>query len=516
MRRLLSVCILTTLIQLISHAQNIIPLPHAIKMKSGSFQLNSTTSFNIDPMFEVEAEVLFLHLRKATRFKLPVVTQSGAANVIVIKKAIQDIPAEGYHLDIAPGKITITAADKAGAFYACMSLLQLLPANITGNNGKYETTWDIPAMSIQDAPRFKWRGLMLDCSRTFISPEYIVKTIDRLAFYKMNILHLHLTDDQGWRLEIQGRPLLTTKASMFDRQYEEPKEFEGFYSIRDIKEILKYAAARHVTIVPEIESPGHSIAALNSYPALSCLGDVPPIYPYFSGPGITKDVFCVGNQQSAVFFKEVLTEVAAIFPSPYLHLGGDEVPRTNWEKCTKCQQFVKKHQLENTAALQGYFMREIAADVIKKGKRPVAWDEILETEKFISKDWIIMSWRGSKPGLEAARKGFDVVMTPTYPLYFDYDYKENNSKNIFLFDPYSGEKNEAVRKHVLGIQANFWSHIDRTPSKIDYQLYPRLLALAERAWSSEENTNFENFELRQMYHQQWLKVLQAKYNLWNR
>jgi hexosaminidase len=367
-------------------------------------------------------------------------------------------------------------------------------------------------VDVADYPRFKWRGLMLDVSRTFMSPDYIKSTIDRMAFYKLNILHLHLTDDQGWRLPSKSYPLLTEKASKFDASYHEPKEFEGHYTSKDISDLVKYASTRNVELVPEIESPGHSHAPLFAYPELLCNYKISPIRPFLNYEPTINDVFCVGNPASLIFFQKVISETAQLFPSGYLHLGGDEVPRNYWQHCAKCQALVRNKNLPNTSALQGYFMQQLHDAAVKAGKRPVAWDEILHDNSFLTKDWIIMSWTGIEPGLAAASNGYDVVMSPTSHMYFDYGYDAINTKKVFEFDPFDGAvKDTTLTKHVLGIQANFWSHIDRTPTKTDYQLFPRLLGVAERAWAAADDKDYVDFRIRYDYHKAWLDTMNVKY-----
>lgn len=491
-------------------AQQIIPLPQKMTTVNGSFIINAEMSIGADSGMLNEAIFLQQHIEAYSGNRLPVTKQSSSQNKITLRKEKLMSGEGAYKLDITPSAITISANDAKGAFYGCISLLQLMPVPVRSANAQ-ATVVTIPAMKITDFPRFKWRGLMLDVSRTFMPVDYVKKIITRMAFYKMNTLHMHLTDDQGWRIPIKTYPLLNKKSASFDTAYHEPREYQGYYSQKDISDLVAYASALHIEIVPEIESPGHSQAPLFAYPELSCNGNIQPIFPYFSGEGVTDAVFCVGNPGSQQFFKSVISETAKMFPSPYMHLGGDEVPRTSWEKCKKCQAIVKSARLDNTGELQGYFMQHLHDEVISDGKRPIAWDEILEDNKHLSKDWVVMSWRGSKPGLEAAAKGFDVIMTPTSHMYFDYSYETINTKKVFEFDPFEGVEADSVTKRILGIQANFWSHIDRTQSKIDYQLFPRLLALAERAWSSASNRDYENFRKRKIYHRKWLNFMDVKY-----
>jgi hexosaminidase len=494
---------------LFASSQQIIPLPVHVEQGPGNFIITGNTTITAPAQMASEAKLLQSELQQLTGKKLRISKKASTDAIILsINKNAGGI--DSYSLLVTDKKATITAGTPAGVLYGIVSLLQLLPANEIENKILLKPA-RIPALSITDSARFKWRGLMLDLSRTFMPPDYIKRTIRRMAFYKLNVLHLHLTDDQGWRIPIKSYPLLVSKASMFDSSFHEPKEFQGYYTEKDIRELHLYAAAMHVQLVPEIESPGHSHAALFAYPSLSCSGDISPIYPLFSGSSISHDVFCAGNPASIDFFKTVITETTELFPSEYIHLGGDEVPRDEWQKCPKCQRLVKSAELESTSALQGYFMKKLGDHAVKKGKRPVAWDEILHDNSFLTKDWVIMSWTGSKPGLNAAAKGFDVVMTPTSHMYFDYTYNDINTKKVFEFDPLDGNTSDSIARHVLGIQANYWSHIDRTQSRIDSQLYPRLLGLAERAWSSAQNKNYENFRIRKAFHRNWLNYMDVKY-----
>jgi hexosaminidase len=500
--------LLATIVPTVIFAQNIIPRPGVVEKQEGSFTIKQSSSINADPAFSNEAKYLAQKIFTYVGVNLPVThLQNENGQDIILKKSAANKGKEAYQLTVNPSSIVIEASDPAGAFYGCVSLLQLLSVDNYGRSGA-----EISAVRIIDSPRFKWRGLMLDVSRTFMSVDYVKNTIDRMAFYKLNVLHLHLTDDQGWRSPIKSYPLLNTKGARFDSSYNEPAQFQGCYSAADIKELVSYAAARHIDVVPEIESPGHSHAALFAYPEFSCSGKISPVYPYFAGPGITSDVFCAGNPGSIRFFQTIINETAAMFPSNYFHVGGDEVPRTSWQSCPKCQQLVKTAKLEGTQEIQGYFMQQLHDHVAGINKRPVAWDEILHDNKFLTKDWIIMSWTGSKPGWDAAAKGYDVVMTPTSHMYFDYPYKVTNTNKVFEYEPLEGcGDSSSVSKHILGIQANFWSHIDRTESKIDYQLFPRALALAERAWSDINDRDYEDFKRRLVNHRKWLNTMHVKY-----
>jgi len=487
----------------------IIPKPSgSIVLKEGAtFSIDGGTSVAADPAFISDAQILAGYLKKVFGVTVPV-KQTGnihSSNAGILLKHVPktDVSAEGYILDVSEQQIQILASSSSGAFYGCMSLVQSVIDKGAGGIA-------IPGIRIQDQPRFRWRGLMLDCSRTFLSVEYLKKIIDRMSFYKMNSLHLHLTDDQGWRLEIKKYPLLTGKGAFFDKRYNEPKEFEGFYTQVQMKELVEYAQRKHVTIIPEIEFPGHNHAALYAYPALSCSGEVSPVFPFFSGPGITNSVFCAGNKDTYVFFKNVIDEVAHIFPAVYMHLGGDEVPEGAWNDCDNCKLIMDNLGIKDQEHLQGYMMNRVGSNVTANARRPVGWDEVFS--QGVDKKWIIMVWRDQNRGLDEVKAGYDVVLCPTSNLYFDYSYATTPTRKVYAFDPVPENLTEDETKRYLGIQACFWSHIDRTESRIDYQLFPRVLALAERAWSEKSVTDYANFHDRELKHRYWLDYFDVKAN----
>lgn len=391
------------------------------------------------------------------------------------------LPTEGYEIEITPTGAVVRSSSDAGAFYASQTLDQLRLGD-----------GSLPCVSIRDEPRFSWRGLMLDCSRTFQSLDYLHKTIDRLAAYKMNVLHLHLTDDQGWRLEIAKYPELTQKGARFSAKYNEPESHQGFFSQQQLRELVAYAAQRGVTLVPEIEMPGHSLAALVCHPELSCTGKIPDdIFPFGNGPGITHDIFCAGNDETFKFIENVLDEVIEIFPSEFIHIGGDEAPKTRWKACEKCQARIKAKGLKNEHELQSYFIRRIEKHINAKGRRLIGWSEILQGG--LAPNAAVMDWIGGAAA--ATKEGHDAVMSPTSHCYFDYSYAAISSARAFSFDPVAKLLPEQA-KHELGLQANFWSHIDREPKLVDRQLFPRLLAIAERGWSPASDNDVTNFEAR--------------------
>ena len=488
---LITILLLTVTYPAIAQTKlNLIPQPNRVEPKDGTFQIDqNTVIYYDDDACKMVANYLSDEIVKKTGLTLSTKTVEDASNFTkrpqnAIVFAYGKFGSDRHALNINPDFVNAQFYAPEGAFYAAVSILQLIDAK----------THTIPCVVIFDEPRFKWRGLMLDCSRTFQSIDYIKKTIDLMAMYKMNILHLHLTDDQGWRIEIKKYPELTAKGATFPAKYNEPKGNGGFYTQKQMKDIIKYAAERFITIVPEIELPGHSIAALACYPELSCTGGPFEIYPFFKGPNITPDIFCAGNEQTFTFFQNVLDEVFEIFPSEIVHIGGDEAPKSRWQKCPKCQKRIVDNNLKDEHELQSYFIKRIEKYANSKGKRIIGWDEILEGG--LAPNAAVMSWRGISGGIAAASSGHDVVMSPTSHCYFDYTYDAISTERAYSFEPIPEDLPKDKHKHILGLQANFWSHIDRTPDLVDRQLWPRLIAIAERGWSPKETRDFDDFNRR--------------------
>jgi hexosaminidase len=498
---------------LAANAPAIIPQPAHLEAKPGTFALTTKTEITFGGG-EAEAKKLAALLRTATGFKLPVspvstLAKSSEIVLLLQTNRLDKFGAEGYALTVAPNSFGITAATEAGLFYGGRTLLQLLPPEIFSTNAVKHFNWQIPCVTITDQPRFAWRGLMLDCSRTFQSVEYLHKTIDRMADYKLNVLHLHLTDDQGWRLEIKKHPELTQQGAFFSAKYDEPPSHQGFYTQAQMREVVAYAAARHITIVPEIEMPGHSHEVVVCRPDLSCAGiSTNDIFPFYKGPTTTADIYCAGNEDTFQFLQDVLDEVTEIFTSKFIHVGGDEVPKGAWKSCPKCQAIMKAEGLQNEHELQSYFIRRMEKYLAGKGRRLIGWDEILEGG--FAPNATVMSWRGTSGGLAAATAGHDVVMSPTSHCYFDYSYDTINSERVFAFDPAAGLPPKAVPQ-VLGLQANFWSHIDREPKLVDRQLFPRLLAIAERGWSPDNRSEWPDYQRRAQAQLAWLEQLGVHY-----
>ncbi len=488
----------------------LVPWPVSVQRCEGSFALDASTAILHSPGAEPVARRLQSALSAAAGSPLPLGlldSRSGQAIVLERDGSVGEGP-EGYRLQVAPTRVTLRAADVAGLFYGSQTLMQLLsdPSG-TGEPGGART---LPCVTVQDAPRFPWRGLMLDCSRTFQSLDYLRKTIERMAFYKMNVLHLHLTDDQGWRLEITSHPELTEKGARFPDRWNEPPAHHGHYTQAEMRELIRFAAQRSVTIVPEIEVPGHALAALSVYPHLSCTGGPFEIHPFFEGPPIHEDIYCAGNDDTFRFLKDVLAEVMDLFPSEVIHVGGDEAPKGRWKACPKCQARIRAEGLADEDELQSWFIDRVGDFVESRGRRIIGWDEILEGG--LPAGAAVMSWRGTEGGIAAAEGGHDVVMSPTSHCYLDYTYERIDTRRAWSFDPVPRKLTGEQAGHILGLQANFWSHIHREPDEVDAQLFPRLLAIAERGWSPKDATPWESFRRRVRAHLPRLEAMGVRYH----
>lgn len=413
---------------------------------------------------------------------------------------------EGYLLKVSKTSIVITASEPNGLFYGMQTLKQMLP--IETETG----TLKIAVADIKDQPRFTWRGNMLDVGRHFFPVSFIKKYIDILAMYKINTFHWHLTEDQGWRIEIKKYPLLTEISHWRDEtlvgHLRESKTFDGigyggFYTQEQAKEIVRYAAERYITVIPEIEMPGHSNAVLAAYPNLGCTGG-----PYNVAQiwGVNKNVYCAGKEETFAFIQGVLDEILEIFPSEFIHIGGDECPKDAWKQCDACQKRIKDEKLKDEHELQSYFISRMDKYLSLKGRRLVGWDEILEGG--LAPQATVMSWRGEKGGIEAAKQKHDVVMTPNAYMYLDY-YQSENKENeplaiggflplekVYGYEPIPAELSADEEKYILGVQTNLWTEYIATTKKAEYMLLPRLQAQAETAWSKKGNKNFADFQNR--------------------
>ena len=490
----------------------ILPQPTNIKHGNANIKFEFTNETKIiysldDNNAKYAAEELNRVAESIFGKKLKKATKATTLNNIIFKTD-GSIKAEGYILDITPENIIIKAKDGAGMFYAVQTLKQIIPVQA------YETPLDLervslPTMKIDDAPHFPYRGFMLDCSRHFWDVETIKEVLDILAMHKMNRFHWHLTEDQGWRIEIKKYPLLTEIGSLREQTTTGHNEgldgipYGGYYTQKEIKEIVKYAKERFITIVPEIEIPGHSLGALSAYPWLGCEGEEGN-YKTWAYWGVSKQIACAGKESTFKFWEDVLDEVMDLFPGEYIHIGGDEAPRDMWKECPHCQQRIKENGLKNEAELQSYVNNRIEAHLKKNGRKMIGWDEILEGG--VSQDATIMSWRGTVGGIAAAKKGNHVIMTPGDYCYLDYrqttdrkDELDSNGSYVplrksYSFNPYD-QLSKDEEKYILGVQGNLWTEYVTTPMQLQYKALPRLGAIAEIGWSnpSPETKDVEEF-----------------------
>jgi hexosaminidase len=497
-------------------APAIIPKPAKLEGKPGVFAIGPSTRIFFAPDDAGGAqrvgEYLSALLAKSLGRNIPVQTAPNTfelGGAILLSAAAQGGEGpESYQLLVTEQTIRISASTVAGLFYGVQTLRQMLPPEIE-SGAPLTQPLEVPCVWIHDSPRYAWRGLMLDSSRTFLSLDYLRRTIDRMALYKLNMLHLHLTDDQGWRLEIKKYPELTTVGAHFATRF---GGGGGFYTQQEMRDLIAYARERNITIVPEIEMPGHSTEILAAYPQLAC--DLPEprvfeVHPFWEGDVELTQPLCAGNDKIYAMYQDILGEVMNLFPSPFIHVGGDEVPKDAWKKCPRCQGRIKAEGLKDEEELQSYFMRRIEKIIEAKGRRMIGWDEILEGG--LAPGATVMSWRGTKGGVAAAQLGHDVVMTPNPYAYFDYTYHTTPTAKVYSYDPAAKEFTPAMAQHILGVQASMWTHIAVTETAIDYQVYPRLLALAEVAWTPQSIRNWSDFESRLSMHERRLHALDIRY-----
>jgi hexosaminidase len=413
---------------------------------------------------------------------------------------------ESYRLVVAPDGFKINASAPAGAFYGLQSLRQLIAA---------KTADGIPCLTIHDQPRYRWRGIMLDCCRHFFSVDFIKRFIDLLASYKFNVLHWHLTEDQGWRIEIKKYPKLGEIAAW--RTNADGTRYGGYYTQDQIREIVAHAASRHVTVVPEIELPGHALAALSAYPELSCTGG-----PFATSDkwGVFEDVCCAGKESVFTFLQDVLTEVLDLFPSPFIHIGGDECPKTRWQSCPDCQARIKAEGLADEHELQSYFVKRIDRFLTQHGRRLIGWDEILEGG--LAANAAVMAWRNPQGAIAAARAGHDVVMSPVTHCYLDYYQSKSPNQpkaiggylpieTVYAFDPTPTDLADEHTPRILGGQGNIWTEYMPTEQQVNYMTWPRALALSEALWSAKDQKDWKDFTRRLPAQLERLKSLGVNY-----
>ena len=495
--------------QLVVNQAAIIPAPQQLEKGIGYFTLSKTSTLFAIPEFKTAANFLKVYLEKGAGIDI-VSSNKAAASIVMVKDTL--LQKEGYTLRISKQQITIKASDGAGAFYAVQSLRQILPPVLELPNPSLIDTISIACMEIKDAPMFSYRGMHLDVSRHYFPKEFIKQYIAWLAALKINTFHWHLTDDQGWRIEIKQYPDLTRKGAyrketLIGHYNDTPQRFDGkpyggFYTQQEVKEIVAFAKDHHVTIIPEIELPGHAQAAISAYPSLGCTSQQVPVATKW---GVFENIYCP-KPETFTFLKNTLDEVMELFPGQYIHIGGDEAPKTKWKKCTHCQQLIKEQKLEDAHGLQSYFITEIEKHINAKGKKIIGWDEILEGG--LAPNATVMSWRGTQGAIDAARQGHDVILTPTSHTYFDYyqaTYEQEPTaiggylplKKVFGFNPIPQVlQNTDAASHVLGAQGNVWTEYMATKEQVEYMVFPRIVAMSEVVWSGaaknieEDYTNF--------------------------
>jgi len=496
---------------------NIIPQPAELKMPetAGQFVITAKTPIILEGSgMENSARFLNDYLKQCYGFTLPIIKKAGKLPGIHLNYDRLNYPLPGaYNMEVNAKGVYIGGDNETGTFYGVQTLLQLLPV-------EKASTLPVSYLTIKDYPRFQYRGLHLDVGRHFFPVDFVKRYIDYIALHKMNYFHWHLTEDQGWRIEIKKYPNLTkvggwrngTIIGRYPGTGNDSLHYGGFYTQKEVKEIVDYAAKRYVTIIPEIEMPGHASAALTAYPYLGCTGGP---YQVQQTWGVFNDVFCAGNDSVFTFLQNVLDEVIPLFPAKYVHIGGDECPKESWKKCAKCQQRMADHHLKDEHELQSYFVQRMEKYINSKGKTMIGWDEILEGG--LAPNAVVMSWRGEQGGIEAAKQNHDVIMTPGAYVYLDHSQtKQEDSvtiggytpvKQTYSYEPVPKELSAEEGKHVLGAQGNVWTEYMGNTKKVEYMLFPRVSALSEVLWSPAPKRNWSDFEIR-------LQQQCKRYTLW--
>ena len=499
---------------------DVVPYPNEVSLKAGSYKVAGAVFHydgNMDAL-SVQAVTDFADRLSRVTGKQSLVSEGHSRTGInfVVDPALAP---EEYSLVVNRKAVIIKASALNGFIYAIQTVKQMLPEEIFSDSLDQDEDWKLKCVVIKDAPRFAYRGMHLDVSRHFWSVDEVKRYLDVMQVHKLNRFHWHLTDDQGWRIEIKKYPRLTEKGAVRKETlvgHLQPKDnvFDGtpygeglFYTQDQIREVVAYAAARGITVIPEIDLPGHMVAALACYPELGCTSGPYEVWPMW---GVADDVLCPGNEKTFEFIENVLSEVADLFPSEYIHIGGDECPKVRWEKCPKCQARIKALGLEADERhsaeyfLQSYVTERVEAFLATRGKRIIGWDEILEGK--LAPDATVMSWRGISGGLEAARLGHDAIMTPNSYLYFDYYQSENQDaeplaiggylpvSKVYSYEPFEEGMTEEEKSHIIGVQANLWTEYITTESQLEYMLLRRLAALSEVQWCQPQNKNWERFE----------------------
>ncbi|MFN2395845.1 MAG: beta-N-acetylhexosaminidase [Bacteroidales bacterium] len=520
---------------ILAQKPGIIPEPRVWENKRGNFRFGDNIDLFVprgDDQMMFGAVFLESYLKRIPDVNVQIHDyqqgQELSARGIVLALDQQSNTPERYVMDITSRRILITGDDARGVFYGIQSLRQLLPAELEQPQLAAQlSNVRVSNIYIEDYPEFPYRGMHLDVARHFFDVDFIKKYIDLMALHKMNTFHWHLTEDQGWRIEIKKYSLLTEigawrKETLIGHGGRPPFEYDGkryggYYTQDDVREIVTYAAERHITIIPEIEMPGHATAALAAYPELGCTGGP---YEVITRWGVFEDVFCAGNDETFEFLEDVLSEIIELFPSQYIHIGGDECPKTRWKECPECQARIREEGLADEYELQSYFIRRIEKFLLSKGRNIIGWDEILEGG--LAPRATVMSWRGVRGGIEAAQMGHDVIMTPTSHCYFDYYQADPETQplaiggylplsRVYEFNPIPLDLSDKEAKHILGAQGNVWTEYMKTSGHVEYMAYPRAIALAEILWTPNRKHDFKNFTQRLSHHFKRLDALGVNY-----
>ena len=516
----------------------IIPKPQSLQMMDGRYSIDGKTKVSGDEGLASEGNYLAELLSSVSGQTITFDSKGNGNIYLELDTSLSS--EEEYHLLVEYDKVIISGKTPRAVFYGIQTMRQLLPSETGPSKSTGELT--IPATIIKDAPRFAYRGMHLDVARHFFSVEFVKRYIDWLAIHKMNTFHWHLTEDQGWRIEIKKYPKLTevgawrngTIVGHFPGTANDNTKHGGFYTQEEIKDIVAYAASRHITVIPEIELPGHASAAIAAYPFLSCFPSEPSVVPNDMISEVSKqaqangqpkivqeswsvynDVYCVGNEETFAFIENVLREVMELFPSDYIHIGGDECPKDNWKRSPQCQKRKREEGLKDEHELQSYFIKRVERFVNSKGKNIIGWDEILEGG--LAPNATVMSWRGNEGGITASRANHNVIMSPNSHCYFDHYQSEDREQEplaiggflsvekVYAFDPIPEELEEDKRKYILGGQANLWTEYIDSEEHAEYMLFPRMTALSEVLWSPKESNNWPDFrsrleDFRSIYH----------------
>ena len=489
---------------------NVIPLPQEVTLtQKGAFVLTGATPIVYpegDEQLKNDAQFLSDYIADVTALRLTT-TSAKVKNAITLRLNKKVQSKEGYVITVDKKGVVIEGATAAGVFYGVQTLRKSIPVD------KSLTEVTLPAVMLKDAPRFGYRGVMLDCARHYFPVKFVKQFIDLIAMHNMNVFHWHLTDDQGWRIEVKKYPGLAKIGSVREKtvlghnsDVFDDTPYGGYYTQEEAREIVKYAADRFITVIPEIDMPGHMIAALAAYPDMGCTGGPYKVSPIW---GIMPDVLCLGNEKTYQFCEDVLSEMMDIFPSEYIHLGGDETPNVRWKECPKCKALMAKENL-TPGKLQGYFTNRIEKFVNSKGRRIIGWDEILDGD--INQSATIMSWRGTAPGARGAKMGHDVIMSPSSHVYFDY-YQTRQGESqweeplliggnlpierTYSLEPVPEGADAETASHIIGVQGNLWTEYIAGPSLAEYQVLPRMGALSEVQWRPQGQKDFENYKMRQ-------------------